>query len=115
MDGYAARIRDNSFEAVLTVQFVYAPFDLVNYLAGFLRVGWKGFALATFLGSLPGICLFRAARILRQHEHEHRYNGPRSWAILASVAVFAGSIAAPRYFKMRDDDKEENDGSQTEA
>jgi uncharacterized membrane protein YdjX (TVP38/TMEM64 family) len=114
MDGYAARIRDNSFEAVLTVQFVYLPFDLVNYLADFLRVGWKRFTLATLLGSLPGIVSFVLLGSSVSMNMSTGTMGLDPWAILVSVAVFAGSIAASTYFKMRDD-KEENDGSQTEA
>ena len=58
MEGYAEWLRGNVFETVLAVQFVYLPFDLVNYPAGFLRVGWGSFGLATFLGSLPGITSF---------------------------------------------------------
>jgi len=43
MEDSAERISENGFEAVLTVQFVYPPFDLVNYLAGFVTVEWKHF------------------------------------------------------------------------
>lgn len=35
---YTGRLRENSFETVLTLRFVFVPYDLVNYLAGFLRV-----------------------------------------------------------------------------
>ncbi len=55
---FAERARANGFVAVLTVQLAYLPFDLVNYLAGFLRTGRKPFALATLLGSLPGTVSF---------------------------------------------------------
>ncbi len=43
MEDSAERISENGFEAVLTAQFVYLPFDLVNYLAGFVPLGWKHF------------------------------------------------------------------------
>ncbi len=102
MEGYAGRIRDNGFEAMLTVQFVYLPFDLVNYLAGFLRVGWKRFTLATFLGSLPGIVSLVLLGSSVSMNMSTGTMGLNPWALLASVAVFAGSIATSRYFKRRE-------------
>ena len=52
---YANYVRTNSFEAILIMHLIFLPYDLVNYLAGFLQVNWKSFVLATALGSLPGI------------------------------------------------------------
>ena len=34
------------------------PFDVVNYLAGFFKMSWRPFALATVLGSVPGVFTF---------------------------------------------------------
>ena len=114
MEGHAERIRNNGFEAVLTVQFVYLPFDLVNYLAGFLRVGWKHFTLATFLGSLPGIASFVLLGSSVSMNMETGTMGFRPWTLIASAALFAGSIATSRYFKRREGEKED-DGQQTDA
>ena len=114
MADYAERLRDNGFEAVLTVQFVYLPFDLVNYLAGFLRVGWRRFALATFLGSMPGIVSFVLLGSSVSMDMSTGTMGLNPWALLASVAVFAGGIATSRYLKRRGGEKED-DGSQTDA
>lgn len=55
---YANYVRTNSFEAILIMHLIFLPYDLVNYLAGFLRVDWKSFLLATALGSLPGTLTF---------------------------------------------------------
>lgn len=55
---YAQWLRENSFESVLLMRLVYAPYDLVNYLAGSLKVRWTPFILATALGSLPGTVSF---------------------------------------------------------
>lgn len=55
---YAQRMRNNSFETVLIMRFIYLPYDLVNYLAGFLRINWLQFLLATALGSIPGTAFF---------------------------------------------------------
>ncbi len=51
---YTSYIRTNSFEAILIMHLIFLPYDLVNYLAGFLRIDWKSFVLATALGALPG-------------------------------------------------------------
>ena len=98
---YAERVRDNGFEAVLTVQFAYLPFDLMNYLAGFLRVGWKRFGLATFLGSLPGIVSFvlLGASVQMDLTTGAMAFDPR--VLLASAAILGGSIILSRYLKRR--------------
>lgn len=54
IERYAEQIRRNSFEALLIMHLIFLPYDLVNYFAGFLRVKWHSFLLATALGSLPG-------------------------------------------------------------
>lgn len=99
---YADRLRANAFEAVLTMRFIFLPFDLVNYLAGFLRTGWVPFILATFLGSLPGTAAF----VLFGASIEAGFTGgtpglnPR--ILLASAAIFVVSIALSQYFKRRE-------------
>lgn len=55
---YAERMRDRSFVTILTMRFVLLPYDLVNYLAGLLRIDYGAFVLATALGSLPGTIAF---------------------------------------------------------
>ena len=55
MQRYAKYMRTNSFEAILIMHLIFLPYDLVNYLAGFLSIDWKSFVFATALGSLPGM------------------------------------------------------------
>jgi uncharacterized membrane protein YdjX (TVP38/TMEM64 family) len=55
---YALRLQGRSFETVLIMRFLFHPFDLVNYLAGVLRIRYVLFILATMLGSLPGTLTF---------------------------------------------------------
>ena len=43
---YADRLRRNSFETVLVMRFIFLPYDLVNYLSGFVRIRWSAFILA---------------------------------------------------------------------
>ena len=54
----ATRLRDRTFETVLTLRFLLAPYDAVNYLAGALRLRPGPFVLATALGSIPGSFMF---------------------------------------------------------
>ncbi|MCL4836019.1 MAG: TVP38/TMEM64 family protein [Caldilineaceae bacterium] len=58
MARHAANLRRNGFEAVLVMRLIYLPFDLVNYLCGFVRVPWLQYAAGTFLGVLPGAVTF---------------------------------------------------------
>lgn len=99
---YAARMRKDSFETVLIMRFIFLPYDLVNYLAGFLRIDWKAFLLATALGSIPGTISF----ILFGAAIEGDFDGtipslnPRVLAI--SVTLFVVSLLLSRYFKRRE-------------
>jgi len=58
MARHAANLRRNGFEAVLIMRLIYLPYDLVNYLCGFVRVPWLQYASATLLGVLPGSLTF---------------------------------------------------------
>lgn len=55
---YTERLRQNGFLTVLTMRLLLLPFDLVNYLAGFVAVDWKAFTLATAIGLLPSTLAF---------------------------------------------------------
>lgn len=55
---YMQRMRENTFETVLLLRLLFLPYDLVNYAAGFLRLDWKAFLLATAIGSIPGTISF---------------------------------------------------------
>jgi len=55
---YARRMRENSFETVMVMRFIFLPYDAVSYLAGFLRIKYFPFILATALGSIPGTMAF---------------------------------------------------------
>lgn len=55
---YAERLRRNAFGTILMMRLIYLPYDLVNYLAGFLRVPYRPYLLASIVGSLPGTLTF---------------------------------------------------------
>lgn len=99
---YADRLRTNSFATVLTMRFIFLPYDLVNYLCGFLRIDWKAYLLATILGSLPGtISIVLAGASL----HGDFSAGlpdfdPRVFAV--SAVVFVTSLLLSRLTKRRE-------------
>ncbi len=108
---YADRMRQNSFETTLIMRFIFLPYDLVSYLAGFLRIDYKAFILATILGSIPGTVSFVLAgasvRIDDVFEDNFRptFN---PWTLAASAALFVVSLAFSRFLKRREgqhDDK----------
>lgn len=55
---YTERMRQHSFVTVLIMHLLFLPYELVNFLAGALRINWQAFLFATFLGSLPGFFTF---------------------------------------------------------
>lgn len=50
---YIAQLHTHTFETLLTLHLLYVPFDMLNYLAGFMRLNWRRFAPATALGTIP--------------------------------------------------------------
>jgi len=98
---YTERLRENGFESVLMMRLVYAPYDLVNYLAGSLKIRWTPFILATVLGSLPGTLSF----VLFGASVEGDFTGemPRlhPLLLLTSALIFAGSLVLSMYLKRR--------------
>jgi uncharacterized membrane protein YdjX (TVP38/TMEM64 family) len=48
----------SAFMGVLLGRFMFLPFDLFNYAAGFARVEWRGYTLGTMLGIIPGMLAF---------------------------------------------------------
>lgn len=100
---YATRMRENSFEAVLIMRILFVPYDLVNYLAGFMHMRWVPFILATAIGSLPGtlsFVLFGASVDGNILEGGRPSMDP--WVLAASVVIFVSSLLAARYVKRRE-------------
>lgn len=102
IQNYAARLRANSFETVLVMRFMFLPYDLVSYLCGFLKINWRGFLLATFLGGLPGGMSIVALGASVQGDIAS-FTPRLEPATLAFAGVmFVISLALSRYFKRRE-------------
>lgn len=98
---YARRMRENSFETVMTMRFIFLPYDFVSYLAGFLKIKFVPFILATALGSIPGTIAFVGfgASIERFDGTLPKLN-PVTLGF--SLAIFIVSIVLSRVFKKRE-------------
>lgn len=104
---YIGRLRENPFETVFIMRLIFLPYDLVNYLAGFLKINYLAFIAATILGSLPGtisFVLFGASSGLSEGTPSF------DWRILAaSVGIFVLSLVVSRLVKRREGEGESND------
>ncbi len=100
----AARLRERTFETVLTLRFLFAPYDAVNYLAGALRLRPGSFVLATALGSVPGsftFLLFGASIGDLSVLADGRLPSLDGRALAGSAALFVASLLASRALRQR--------------
>ncbi|MBE2220996.1 MAG: TVP38/TMEM64 family protein [Anaerolineae bacterium] len=101
---YTTRMRENSFETVLLMRLIFLPYDLVNYSAGFLRIKWLPFLLATAVGSLPGTISFvllgaSFGTLDEMLAGELKVNPP---VLVSSIALIVVSIGFSRLLKRRE-------------
>lgn len=101
---YADRMRQNSFETILVMRFIFLPYDLVNYLAGILRIDWKAFILASFLGSLPGTIAFVSFGASIDVKQLARGESPEfdPLVLLFGAVIFVVSLVISRIYKRRE-------------
>jgi len=98
---YARRMRENSFETVMTMRFIFLPYDAVSYLAGFLKIKYWAFILATALGSIPGTIAFVGfGASVESFDGAIPQLNPVTLGF--SVAIFIVSIALSRMFKKKE-------------
>ncbi|MGF1645363.1 MAG: TVP38/TMEM64 family protein [Kineosporiaceae bacterium] len=103
---YADRLRREAFVAILVMRLVYLPYDLVNYLAGFLRVRYRPFLAATVLGSLPGTLTFVLAGA--SLDIDDVFAGRISvstvnpWTLALSAVLFVAGLVVSRLLRRRE-------------
>lgn len=109
---YTERMRRNSFETVFIMRLLYLPYDLVNYLSGFLRIDWRAFLAATALGSIPGTIAFTLlgagipfADLIIAVENQHIPRLPNALLYtFISFAILAVSSLVSRYMRRKEGD-----------
>jgi len=98
---YARRMRENSFETVMVMRFIFLPYDLVSYLAGFLRIKYWPFIIATALGSIPGTIAFVGfGASIEAFDGALPKLNPVTLGF--SIVIFIISLALSRIFKRRE-------------
>jgi uncharacterized membrane protein YdjX (TVP38/TMEM64 family) len=103
--GVSQRLRANAFEAVLTLRFVFTPYDAVNYLAGAMRLPLRPFIVATAIGSLPGtlVFVFFGAGLGDVSALEAgRLPSPDLPLLAVSAALFVTSLLLARVWRARE-------------
>jgi uncharacterized membrane protein YdjX (TVP38/TMEM64 family) len=103
---YAERLRANAFSTVLVMRLIYLPYDLVNYLAGFLRVPYRPYILASIIGSLPGTLTFVLAGASLDIDDIFAGNfsiaAINPWTLVLSAALFVAGLAISRLLRRRE-------------
>lgn len=104
VERYTARMRSNSFETIMIMRFIFLPYDLVNYLAGILRIKYLPFILATALGSVPGTIAFVSfgASVNIADLAQGQVPAFNPWVLGFGAIIFVVSIAISRIFKARE-------------
>jgi uncharacterized membrane protein YdjX (TVP38/TMEM64 family) len=86
------------------MNLLFLPFDLINYLAGFLRIAFRPFLLATIVGSLPGIvgCVLLGSSIMLDMEADFMLPTLHPGSLVVSLVVLAISVVLSRVLKRRE-------------
>ena len=110
IERYTEPMRENPFETILTMRFLFIPEDLVNTLAGTLQIDRKPFLLASMLGSLPSTISLVLFGSSIQGNSVSGLPHLNFSTIAASGGILVSSIAVSRYLKGKkdDDDMTEN-------
>lgn len=103
---YAERLRANAFSTILVMRLIYLPYDLVNYLAGFLRVPYRPYLIASILGSLPGTLTFVLAGASLNIDDilagRFSISAINPWTLVLSAALFVAGIVISRLLRRRE-------------
>jgi len=87
------RIGENTFKAVLLIRLIpNFPFDVQNYGLGFSRARFLPYALATFIGMLPGCFAFVYLG--------YSLTDPKQiWKLLVAILMIVAVMFLPRFLK----------------
>ncbi len=103
---YAERLRKNAFTTVLIMRLIFLPYDLVNYLSGFLRVPFRPFILASILGSLPGTLTFVLAGASLDIDDifagRFSISAINPWTLVLSVVLFVAGLVIARMLRQKE-------------
>jgi len=92
-------LKSKSFESVLISRLTFIPGDLVNYSAGYLKINYWQFLLATVLGGLPGLAMTVLAGAAIEGEFSFSGFKINTYYILASLLILASSLLLAHYLR----------------
>ncbi|MCA9837782.1 MAG: TVP38/TMEM64 family protein [Trueperaceae bacterium] len=97
------RMRERSFDTILLSRLIFIPGDLVNYAAGFLRISFIAFVLATALGGIPSLLMTTLAGA--SIEGQFAFTGLRLniWYLVASGGLLIFSLLSSYVLRKRSD------------
>lgn len=95
------RLQENSFQTVLIMRFIYLPFDLTNFTCGILKIKWRQYFAATFIGIIPGVLTFVSlgASIENIESLNLSEISISSTQVLVSFVIFSISLAIAKFLK----------------
>ena len=94
-------LKNNSFESVLISRLTFIPGDLVNYSAGFLKIDYWQFLLATAIGGLPGLAMTVLAGASIDGEFNFSGITINIYYLISSMALLVFSLLIARYLRKR--------------
>ena len=94
-----SKLQNNSFESVLISRLSFVPGDLVNYSAGYLKINYWQFLLATAIGGLPGLGMTVLAGAAVEGEFSFSGFKINIYYLLASLAILVFSLLLARYLR----------------
>jgi uncharacterized membrane protein YdjX (TVP38/TMEM64 family) len=96
--GWLERLRERSFETILISRLTFLPGDLVNYAAGFLKISFVSFLVATAIGGMPGLLVgVLAGASLETFSSDGFKLNP--WYIVASLVMLVFSLLGSRLLR----------------
>ena len=101
MSDFVARMRSRSFETILTGRLIFLPGDLINYAAGFFRISFVAFMLATALGGLPGLLISVLAGASTEGQFTFQGVQINVWYLVASAALLGLSLGTSYLLRRR--------------
>lgn len=103
---YTKRMRENSFETILIMRLTFLPYDTVSWFAGFLRIRYWAFALATFLGGVAGTLSFVLFGASIEGEFTGQLPEFQPWTLAMAGALFVLSLIVSRLVRQREAGRE---------
>lgn len=97
----AAHLRENAFEAVLTMRLAAMPGDPINFLCGALRVPIWPFLLATAIGGTPGLLIGVFAGASLEGTFSFEGVSIRWEYIVISAAMLVAGLLLSRWVRRR--------------